>query len=681
MKRREPKQVNTSAASEDYRLEDILREFGGETKNAPAKPDKVSDGTTKFTPVNTGAAADVPDAPTKIAKPKASPVPDKPQAASDTRALPSTDELKREMAKTRPLPNLDAISAEPKAPPKKLHLKRKAAETPQPEPPRIRLEPAAPPAEPQALLRRCANGLHTLRLRVILLALFALIQLAFLACSTLPNSLPPVLLECGGWFVLALTAISMLLSYETFLTGMRDLLHLRISFCTLALPICTLSIVHAVQVLPAMNYCPAATLFLLFLQRMLLSKRSADHTTLRTVCGFDSPMGIFDAPLLLKGEDSLRRDNADMGDFLCRLQQNDLTQTIRCIYATVLLPLTGLLALLLSQKSSGDFVLSWLLLLLGSVPFAAVLSYARPYRSLAKRLSGFGGALCGWQSAKIFGGKHTIILRDADLFPQANITSNGMKLYGEYRADRVIAYALAALEKAQSPLAPIFEGLLRSEYGKRRQVSAFRLYDDDGIGAEIEGNVVLVGTLGFMRSMGVHMPNGARVRQAVYVSIRGELAGVFAVKYKPSASTRKGLRDILANRNFSVVLATRDFLISPELIAAKYELETDDIIFPKFRERVRLSETDGNTVFEQGALIAKDTFGAFATTVAAGRTLRITGLLSLSLCLLVGALGLLICCLLIAWDSVHVASPLHMAAFQILWAAVNSFVTFLTLRF
>ena len=204
---------------------------------------------------------------------------------------------------------------------------------------------------------------------------------------------------------------------------------------------------------------------------------------------------------------------------------------------------------------------------------------------------------------------------------------------------------------------------------------------NNGIGAEVAGEVILVGSLGFVRSMGVHMPAGTRVRQAVYVSVDGELAGIFAVKYKPSPSTRKGLRDVLANRSFSVVLATRDFLITPELIGAKYELDTQSVIFPPLSERLRLSAIDPEKNGGQGGLIAKDTFGAFASTVAAGRTLKSVSGLSLALSLAAGVLGWILCTLLLVWNSAQTASPLHLAAFQLVWACLNWLFSFVLLRF
>ena len=178
-----------------------------------------------------------------------------------------------------------------------------------------------------------------------------------------------------------------------------------------------------------------------------------------------------------------------------------------------------------------------------------------------------------------------------------------------------------------------------------------------------------------MRSMGVHMSDGARVRQAVYVSVNGELAGIFAVKYKPSASTRAGLRALLANPGNSVILATRDFLITPELLAARYELAVGGIAFPVYSERLRLSEAVGGEADAQGALIAKETFGAFASAVAAAQTLRSTTRFSTVLSLLSGILGLCLCALLLYWSSAAAVSPFHIAAFQLIWALVAGFLS------
>ena len=696
MERREPEQLNQADAPEEYLLDDILREFGAEAEEPPKS---VSSDTVTFQPVRSAPIDPQLDAPTKTAKrEKNRPVRDK-QKQPEREVLPPE---KEETLPVREAPSKEKravreeTAVQPPAPEKAPEIRKtkKRANLPtekpaqqregkREKPAKVRIEVPEAPPKPQELLQRCKDGMGTQRLRLLLLTLIALVQMLLMVCAEPKWKFLPLSAKSIGWCSLALSGFSIAVAYDVLLEGVRGLLRLRVSLHTLALPVSLLTLLHAVQVLPqgGQTYCPVLTLLLLFLLRALAAQRRAMLYTLRTVCSFDTPMGIFETPQLQKDTASLRRDTADTENFMRCLLRSDLAQTALRVYALVLLPLTGVLAYLLSVRSTCGFIQAWLLLLLGAVPFAGALCFEKPFAALAKRLAGFGGALCGWHGAKAFNGKHTIILRDEDVFPRANVSSNGMKIFGTHAAPRVIAYALAALEAEDSPLTDLFESLLRSQNGKRYHAASSRIYDNNGIGAEVMGEIVLVGTLAFMRSMGVHMPAGTRVRQAVYVSVGGELAGIFAVKYKPSSSTKQGLRDVLVSRNFSVVLATRDFLITPELIASKYEVQTQMLVFPSFSERLRLSAGDSHKTDVQGALIAKDTFGAFASTVAAGHSLHSVSLLSLVLCLLAGIGGLLVCALLIAWNSVETASPLHLAAFQLVWACLNGFFTFVLLRF
>ncbi len=686
MNERDPEQLNIPDASEEYLLEDILREFGGKPEEASVSEEPTAEPADEAPAEPLGGDT----------------IPFSPVAAEEAEG---SDTIRIEPVRAEEAESTDTICFEPV----RAEVTESADDTIQFVPPRtdgaakprsdMDADTAVLPAlipipsakerqkkaelTAQSVLRETAAGRKLQLLRTVLVGILAAasVYLTFYASFSwdhlgLSEKTPSVLL-------MILLSVSVLLSYDVLWRGVTDLIRFHPSPFTLSALIIALAGLDALRAAPSRteNYCGAVTVLLFFLMRTLAAERSGRFYTLRTVCGFKNPMGIFHAPQVDEGASSLRRDPANAGSFLIDLLQKDKPQMILSIYCTLLLPLSAALAYILTRGSAGDFFLAWLLLLLGGLPFCAAPAYPRIFAALAGRLSRIGGALSGWHSAKIFGGKHTIIIRDEDLFPVGGITSNGMKMYGPYRPNRIISYALAALDAAGSPLAELFEGLLKAQYGTHSVISQYRFYDNNGIGAEIAGDIVLVGSLTFMHSMGVQMPAGAKVRLAVYVSVNGELAGIFALKYKANKSSRKGLRDVLANRNFSVVLATRDFLITPELIAAKYALPTDHMQFPAYPERLRLAELDPNRKAEQGGLIAKDTFGAFASTVAAGRTLRIASLAALAICLFVAVLGIVLWSLIIAWNSVSAASPVHILAFQLLWALALGFVRFIMLRF
>ncbi len=684
MNERDPEQLNMPDAAEDYALEDIVREFGGEQPSETVSGDTIpfsavraqtqaSSDTIAFTPVREETKKDS----DTIAFP---PVSAENAAKSDTFAFrpvhtetsdgqgatikfvpPVREEDRPENGQngdTAPLPDPIPIPTQKEG--------QKTAEL-----------------TPQSVLKETAAGRGLQRLRAVLLGILAGASVILTVYAVSSRDFFGLSAETLCVLTMVLLSFAVLLSYDVLWRGVRDLIRFHPSPFTLSIPLIVLAGLDAFRGGSSRpgNYCGAVTLLLFFLMCALCAERSGRYRTLRAVCGFQKPMGIFNAPQVDQGAPSLRRDPANVVSFLIDLLQKDKPQMILSIYCTILFPLSAALAFLLTRRSGGDFLLAWLLLLLGGLPFFAALSYPRTFAILAGRLSKIGGALSGWHSAKIFGGKHTIIIRDEDLFPVGGITTNGMKIFGAYRPNRIISYALAALDASGSPLSGLFEGLLKAQYGTHSVVSQQKFYDNNGIGAEIAGDIVLVGSLAFMHSMGVQMPAGAKVRLAVYVSVNGELAGIFALKYKANNSTRKGLRDVLANRNFSVVVATRDFLITPELIAAKYRLPTDHMKFPAYPERLRLAELDPNRKAEQGGLIAKDTFGAFASTVASGRTLRIASLASMVICLFVAVLGIVLCSLIVLWNSRDAASPVHLLTFQLLWAFALDFVTLILLRF
>jgi len=109
----------------------------------------------------------------------------------------------------------------------------------------------------------------------------------------------------------------------------------------------------------------------------------------------------------------------------------------------------------------------------------------------------------------------------------------------------VIGYANAVVQTAGSGLVPLFEQMMHDQNGRRYTVDSFRRYESGGLGATIRGDVVLMGSIAFMKLMRVRVPEGTRLKQAVYLSVNGELTAVFALNYAPAESVRAGLASVL----------------------------------------------------------------------------------------------------------------------------------------
>ena len=130
---------------------------------------------------------------------------------------------------------------------------------------------------------------------------------------------------------------------------------------------------------------------------------------------------------------------------------------------------------------------------------------------------------------------------------------------------------------------------MHDQNGRRYSVDTFRRYESGGLGATIRGDVVLIGLHRVHEKlMRVRVPEGTRLKQAVYLSVNGELAAVFALNYAPAESVRAGLATVLRAGALVPVLATRDFVITPQFLKQRYKIPPEHIEFPIVEERAAL---------------------------------------------------------------------------------------------
>lgn len=533
--------------------------------------------------------------------------------------------------------------------------------------------PPPPPPSPEQLRRKCMQKLGTSRLRLVLCMLLTLSLIGLSIYQEYQLSWFPILgsIRTMATVSIFLWAICVLLTYDVLIRGFEQLFRLHIGLETLTSISTILIAIDAVGALrqEQMPYCTVGALGLCFALWGLSDSYLGHLHTLRVVAqAAEDPKAVREVPAAWNDRSGLFRSRGDTEQFMRQLEQPDLTSCAMRFYAPTALVISFGIALYLSATGKSSFVQAWMILLLGATPLCGFLSYSRPFSLLARRLAKSGGAICGWAGVKIFSGRHILLLHDDDVFPIANISLNGVKLYGGYPIGRVISYAAAVTSACGSTLAPIFEEYRVQQSCRHSPVRMYRYYEVGGVGAEIFDDVVLMGSLRFMNSMGVHMDAGMKVKQAVYLSINGELACVFAMKYKPSPSTGSGLRAIVRNGHFDTVLATRDFLTTPEYLRYKYDIPADKFIYPAVKERLRLSEQDLTCQGEQGALLLKDSFSAFAYTVCGGCTLRSCVQIGTAVDLVAGIAGLVLMALLLWLDAIATASVLNLTLFLLGWA-------------
>ena len=630
-----------------YSLEEIMNEFGGWTKrDAPAPAEPVTDETVRLAvPAAEAKGEEKPAGPpaggdtirfTPVEEEKA-PEPERPAVwtyrgePDPERPAPDPKEA-RELARAE---RREKRQAEKRRRQLERFQKKEARKK------RAQEQPEHTFASPEAAYAFYAAASGT-RLRLLVSTLLCLGSVLLLMLST--PLITGAFSDHAAVFsaaMLGLLLLQAVCSYDVCLSGVIALLRFRFDqYSMLFLALCAVVADAFFAVAEGRTpFCTVAGILLLLALwgRELLY--DARRRSLRAISNMDEPVAAIREEKAWHGYDCIFRAPGDAEQFAVQLEMPDAGSRIMRVWAPVMTAVTLALSVLTSLRTGEHFLWAWSAMLLASFPAGILIAYAKPFSALARRLYRAGAAIAGWQGARILSGEAGLIVEDADLFPPQNVTQGGMKLYGSRPAPMVIGYANAVVQTAGSGLVPLFEQMMHDQNGRRYTVDTFRRYEGGGLGATIRGDVVLMGSIAFMKLMRVRVPEGTRLKQAVYLSVNGELTAVFALNYAPAESVRAGLASVLRAGALVPVLATRDFMITPQFLKQRYKIPPEHIEFPIVEERAALSEPETVRSGTQGALMARSSFASFAGSVVAARGLRSTAILCICIALVGSILG------------------------------------------
>ena len=658
-----------------YSLEEIMNEFGGWTKrDVPAPAEPVTDETVRLAvPAAEAKGEEKPAGPpaggdtirfTPVEEEKA-PEPERPAVwtyrgePDPERPAPDPKEA-REFARAE---RREKRQAEKRRRQLERFQKKEARKK------RAQEQPEHTFASPEAAYAFYAAASGT-RLRLLVSTLLCLGSVLLLVLST--PLITGAFSDHAAVFsaaMLGLLLLQAVCSYDVCLSGVIALLRFRFDqYSMLFLALCAVVADAFFAVAEGRTpFCTVAGILLLLALwgRDLLY--DARRRSLRAISNMDEPVAAIREEKAWHGYDCIFRAPGDAEQFAVQLEMPDAGSRIMRVWAPVMTAVTLALSVLTSLRTGEHFLWAWSAMLLASFPAGILIAYAKPFSALARRLYRAGAAIAGWQGARILSGEAGLIVEDADLFPPQNVTQGGMKLYGSRPAPMVIGYANAVVQTAGSGLVPLFEQMMHDQNGRRYTVDTFRRYEGGGLGATIRGDVVLMGSIAFMKLMRVRVPEGTRLKQAVYLSVNGELTAVFALNYAPAESVRAGLSAVLRAGSLVPVLATRDFMITPQFLKLRYKIPPEHIEFPIVEERARLSSQEIPRTGPQGALMARSSFASFAGSVVSARTLRGAAIIAMIVALAGSVLGTALMFFLTFLGSSFSASCWNLFLYTVLW--------------
>jgi hypothetical protein len=664
--------------TQEFSLDDILKEFGSE--------EAVADEPTEVIPEVTPEAPEV----TSAEEPQA----EEPQAEEPdvdaTRVLPVLDPEVREHTQVMPdlsdtirLDDISQLEPQTEAPAQA----QPTEEEPEPELPEEDELVLPPPIvlRPKSRLRELKKQLvagpekryYTLSeigIGRVQAAIFLNILVVLLCAGTAAlfaaGMLPAPRLKLVIFTQVFAMMISATLGCYVLLEGALDLFKGRFSLNTLLLFTLVACLADAYYCLEQLRipccgaFCLEMTLAL-YNRYLRRSTEMGQMDTLRKAVRLISIGKVED---YYDGRPGILRGQGEVADFMDHYNAPSGPEKAQGIFALIsLLVCSGiaLLAGLLHGIPMGLQIFATALLV--AVPASFFVTLSRPAAILQRRLHMVGTVICGWEGVKGLCGAAAFPMKDIDIFPQGSTKLNGVKFYSDRDPDETVAYAAAVMQTSGSSLAPIFEQLRKSRDAQELKAENFTAYGNGGVGGEVDGEPVLLGTLNFLQDMGVEIPEGTMVNQAVYCAVDGQLSAVFALSYSRMKSAAAGLVSLCGCRKITPVSLCADFTVNESFLRGKFGINTRRLAFPAREVRQELEAFADNADIPAMALTTQDNLVSAAYAVTGAKALRTACKLGLVMHMLGGAVGMLIMLALAYLGSDQLLTPTNILLYQLVW--------------
>ena len=312
---------------------------------------------------------------------------------------------------------------------------------------------------------------------------------------------------------------------------------------------------------------------------------------------------------------------------------------------------------------------------LAALPASMFITLSRPMALLERRLHSLGTVLCGWRGVEGLSGKAEFPLDNNDLFPVGSVKLNGVKFFGNRQPDDVVAYATALVCRNGGAMEYLFTHLLDSRNGMHYEAEEFRFYEEGGIGGVVQGEPVLAGSIRFLESMGVEIPKGVSIDQAVCVAIDGELCGLFAIAYGKDRDCDAGVATLSTYSRLKSVIVTDDFMVTEDFIAERFHVKTKRFVFPEREVRAELRDRKPEPDEIAHALVTGTGLAPFAYAVTGARAVKSASVAGLIVHMVGGALGILMMLVLGYLGATELLTPVSMFLYELVWFIPGLLIT------
>lgn len=473
------------------------------------------------------------------------------------------------------------------------------------------------------------------------------------------------------------------LCLDVFTGGIMDLVRKKPGAGSLIAVSCVLSALDAVIIAVTgtqtvgLPFCAVSALSLTGALWSSLLMCKGNRITLRTLALSRDPFAVTAEAGIADREITLLKTKSSTENFLRRTEEITPDEIVYSAMAPWLMAAAAALALVAAMAGHDfkNFVHILAAIFMPAAPLSALLGFPLPYAAVSRRIFRSGSAIAGWSGTYDIGGSRHIVITDRDIFPRDTVAFESIRILEGMDPKKIISYTGSVIAASGSGVSGIFTDLMKKNGCAMEQIDDFRCHEGGGLTAMIRGEEVLCGNSGFMRLMGVRLPQKLASKNSVFVSVNGMISAIFTVSYTPVVTVQRALASLLHTRR-QPIFAIRDFNITPEMIRHKFRMPTDGFDFPSFAKRYEISAAQRSNDSKVAAVISREGLSALVELSDVGHRLytivRLNVMLSV-LCTVIGMILMFFLCLSAAFDSVTAGNLL---LYMLLWMLPEAALVF-----
>lgn len=209
-------------------------------------------------------------------------------------------------------------------------------------------------------------------------------------------------------------------------------------------------------------------------------------------------------------------------------------------------------------------------------PICCLVAVNLPMKKLCSTAVRSGSMVSSYEAVKQFCDTNAIVIDAAELYPSGTVTMSGIRTFSGNKVDDTIAGAAAIMMAVNCPLTYMFKNIIQDKTDTLPQVESVIYEDGLGLVGWVNGQRILLGNRRLLDAHSISVPSLDyeekyidQGKQALYLSLGGELIAMFIVTYSGDRAIADELRR-LEHNGVTFIIRTVDSNITQDQIARDF---------------------------------------------------------------------------------------------------------------